>query len=454
MTAGASVLVVDDDENSRDVLIHRLRRKGYSATAAENGAQALELIASQRFDLVLLDIVMPGLNGLQLLQQLRGVLSLTDLPIIMVTARDQSADVVHALELGANDYVTKPFDLPVILARIRTQLALKRAVEQVRYLREEIEQECHFEEIIGDSPALRHVLDKVERVAAADSTVLLLGETGTGKELVARALHHRSGRRAQPLVKLNCGAIPAGLAESELFGHEKGAFTGALQRRIGRFELAHQGTIFLDEVIELPLETQVKLLRVLQDSEFERIGSSQTQRVDVRVIAATNRDPAEAVKAKLLREDLYYRLNVVPLTLPPLRERKEDIGPLVAHFLARLSKKLGKQLTGVSDDGMQKLLSYSWPGNIRELQNVIERAAVLSPGPLVNLDDALAGSHVGNVGSLATLEEAERGHILQVLKSTKGVVEGKGGAAAVLGLHPSTLRSRMRKLGVKRSAGQ
>src|SRR5262249_46816635 len=250
------------------------------------------------------------------------------------------------------------------------------AVEQISYLREEIQSEYNFEEIVGASPALRDVLDRVKRVAQADSTVLILGETGTGKELVARAIHHLSARRSQPLVKVNCGAISAGLVESELFGHEKGAFTGAQERRLGRFELANGGTIFLDEVGELPLETQVKLLRVLQDQEFERVGSCQPQRVDVRVIAATNRNLAEVVKAKGFREDLYYRLNVVPLRVPPLRDRKEDIPLLVEHFLNKFGKKLGKHLEGVADDSMRQMAAYSWPGNIRELQNVIERAIV------------------------------------------------------------------------------
>jgi DNA-binding NtrC family response regulator len=446
-----SLLVVDDDETNRDVLSHRLHRRGYTVTVAENGTLALDLIRARRFDLVLLDIVMPGPNGLEILQTLRQTFALTDLPIIMATARDQSADLVQALEMGANDYITKPFDFPVVLARVQTQLSLKRAVEQIRYLREEIQSEYNFAEIIGASAAVGEVLEKVKRVAPTDSTVLLLGETGTGKELIARAIHSRSGRRCQPLVKVNCGAITAGLVESELFGHEKGAFTGAQERRIGRFELAHGGTIFLDEVSELPLETQVKLLRVLQEQEFERVGSSQTQRVDVRVIAATNRDLAEALKAKTFREDLYYRLHVVPLRLPPLRERKEDIPLLVEHFLAKLAKKLGKRLDGVAPDALAQMQAYSWPGNIRELQNVIERAVVLAAGPVIRLEDTLCpATDEAPPRTCVTLEEAERAHIRSVLGQARWVIEGKDGAAARLGLRPSTLRSRMQKLGIKR----
>jgi DNA-binding NtrC family response regulator len=447
-----SLLVVDDDETNREILSQRLRRKGYTVTVAENGTMALDLIRAHRFDLVLLDIMMPGPNGLDILQMLRQTYALTDLPIIMATAKDQSTDLVQALQLGANDYVTKPFDFPVVLARVQTQLWLKRAVEQIGYLREEIQSEYNFEEIIGTSPPVRDVLEKVKRVAPTDSTVLLMGETGTGKELIARAIHNLSGRRCQPLVKVNCGAISAGLVESELFGHEKGAFTGAQERRIGRFELAHGGTIFLDEVSELPLETQVKLLRVLQEQEFERVGSSQTQRVDVRVIAATNRNLAEAVRAKAFREDLYYRLHVVPLRIPPLRERMQDIPLLVEHFLAKFGKKLGKQLQGVAPETMKQLWAYSWPGNIRELQNVIERAVVLAAGPVICLEGTLgpALEEAPPGRACGTLEEAERTHILSVLAETKWVIEGQEGAAERLGMRPSTLRSRMRKLGIRR----
>jgi formate hydrogenlyase transcriptional activator len=309
--------------------------------------------------------------------------------------------------------------------------------------------------------------------------VLLYGETGTGKELVARALHDRSGRKDRPLVKVNCGAIPAGLVESELFGHVKGAFTGALERRIGRFELAHGGTIFLDEIGELPPETQVKLLRVLQEQEFEPVGSSRTVRVDVRVIAATNRDLEEAVRAGHFRSDLFYRLNVFPIQVPPLRERRSDIPQLVMFFLSRFAKKLGKNIEAVPQGAMDLLTAYDWPGNIRELQNLIERAVVLSQGPLLRLDRAMlpavtldavamapemvegdpgkpARAMEGTMpstravaGEALTLAEVERHHILEVLKQTQGVIEGPKGAARILNLHPNTLRSRIKRLGIK-----
>jgi len=287
----------------------------------------------------------------------------------------------------------------------------------------------------------------VERVAPTDSTVLIQGETGSGKELFARAVHSRSTRRQRPLVKVNCGAIPAGLVESELFGHVRGAFTGALEKRIGRFELADGGTIFLDEIGELPPETQVKLLRVLQEREFEPVGSSRTIRVNVRVIAATNRNLEEEVRAGRFRADLLYRLNVFPIPVPPLRERREDVPLLAAFFLSTLSKKIGKVLEGFSRKSMLRLSEYSWPGNIRELQNVIERAAILASGPIVEVEAGLlAGRTEAEVSG--TLQEVERRHIASVLRGTHGVIEGAGGAARILGLHPNTLRSRMKKLGI------
>jgi transcriptional regulator with GAF, ATPase, and Fis domain len=319
------------------------------------------------------------------------------------------------------------------------------------YLQEEIRTEHNFEEMVGGSPALLEALQRVERVAPTDSTVLISGETGVGKELIARAIHNRSARKDRPLVKVNCGAIAAGLVESELFGHVKGAFTGALQKRTGRFELADGGTIFLDEVGELPPDTQVKLLRVLQEQEFEPVGSSHTVRVDVRVIAATNRDLGEAVRAGRFRADLLYRLNVFPLRVPSLRERKADIPLLVGFFVAGLAKKLGKRLDGFSRQDMDRLAAYSWPGNIRELENVVERAAIVASGPLLQLDRDLLGAPEAAAGGNGpgTIEEVDRDHILRVLETTRGVVEGPRGAARILGLNANTLRSRMKKLGIE-----
>ncbi|HEX3035991.1 MAG TPA: sigma 54-interacting transcriptional regulator [Thermodesulfobacteriota bacterium] len=319
------------------------------------------------------------------------------------------------------------------------------------YLQEEIKTEYNFEEIVGQSASIKNVLRNVEKVAPTDTTILIQGETGTGKELIARAIHNLSHRRDRPLVKVNCGAISAGLVESELFGHEKGAFTGAVRQRIGRFELADGGTIFLDEVGELPLDTQVKLLRVLQEGEFERVGSSKSIRVDVRIIAATNRNLKEAVKTGSFRSDLFYRLSVFPLEVPSLRERKSDIPILANFFLIKFAKKMNKQLQGISKETMERLMSYPWPGNIRELQNVIERAIVLEQGPIIRIDKSVFGMDDDLQSSNSErLEDMERSHILRVLEKTDWVVEGKRGAALVLGLEPGTLRFRMKKLGIKR----
>ncbi|HET7005316.1 MAG TPA: sigma 54-interacting transcriptional regulator, partial [Candidatus Binatia bacterium] len=331
--------------------------------------------------------------------------------------------------------------------------ALKARFEaETVYLQEEIKTEHNFEEIIGQSEKVRELLRKVEQVAPTQASVLICGETGTGKELLARAVHDRSKRKDRALVKVNCGSIPSGLVESELFGHEKGAFTGALQQRIGRFELAHGGTIFLDEVTELPLDTQVKLLRVLQEGEFERVGSSKTMKVDVRVIAATNRDLNQVVDKGSFRADLYYRLNVFPLEAPALRERKGDIPLLVSFFLSRFAKKLGKEVRGVAQKSMDSLIRYSWPGNIRELQNVIERAVVLARGPVVHIDESMLRSDTAMVQASAidTLENNERNHIMRALAETRWVIHGKKGAAELLGINPSTLRSRIDKLGIKK----
>jgi formate hydrogenlyase transcriptional activator len=314
--------------------------------------------------------------------------------------------------------------------------------------------ETGFEGIIGQSSALRRVLNMVEQVASGDSTVLLLGETGTGKELIARAIHNCSSRRAQSFVKLNCAAIPSGLLESELFGHERGAFTGAITQKVGRLELADQGSLFLDEIGDIPLELQPKLLRLLQEREFERLGSNRTKRVDVRVVAATHRDLEGMILEKEFRSDLYYRLNVVPIFLPPLRKRPEDIPLLVQHFVHRFARKLGKTIDMISSDTMEALRRYPWPGNIRELENVIERAVILSPGPVLRIGHHDLSSRIPpgqNSDRSQTLEEVERNHILTTLKETRWILSGPSGAAARLGLNRSTLYFRMKKLGIARS---
>src|ERR671919_252264 len=389
-----------------------------------------------------------------------GFHSLCALPLIV---RGKSIGTITVGSLAKFQYAEADAEL---LMQVANQIAIAvdnmRAHEETEalkarfeaeavYLQEEIKTEHNFEEIIGQSAAIRDVLRKLEQVAPTEATVLIRGETGTGKELLARAVHDRSRRKDRPLVKVNCGSIPSGLVESELFGHEKGAFTGATQRRTGRFELANGGTIFLDEVTELPIDTQVKLLRVLQEGEFERVGSSQTIKVDARVIAATNRDLKEAVKNGAFRSDLFYRLNVFPLEVPALRERKGDIPLLINFFLSKFGKKLGKEVRGVSQRTMESLTNYRWPGNVRELQNVVERAVVLATGPMVRVDESMVRSDdVMEKSIIDTLENVERNHIVRALNETKWVIHGKKGAAEILGINPSTLRSRMEKLGIER----
>ncbi|HKB37261.1 MAG TPA: sigma 54-interacting transcriptional regulator [Gemmataceae bacterium] len=321
------------------------------------------------------------------------------------------------------------------------------------YLEEEIRTEHNFDEIVGESAALRRVLKEVETVAPTDSTVLIRGETGTGKELIARALHSLSPRRERTFVKLNCAAIPTGLLESELFGHEKGAFTGAITQKVGRFELAHQGTLFLDEVGDIPPELQPKLLRVLQEQEFERLGSTRTIRVDVRLVAATNRDLTAMAGNGQFRSDLYYRLNVFPVILPPLRERREDIPRLVRHFAHKVARRMGRRIETIPVETMEVLEQYPWPGNIRELENVIERAVILSPGPElhINLGELKAAVPANEpAGTAVTLADAEREHILGVLRETRWVLGGPNGAAARLAMKRTTLQSKMKKLGISR----
>jgi transcriptional regulator with GAF, ATPase, and Fis domain len=321
------------------------------------------------------------------------------------------------------------------------------------YLRDQISVQSTHKDIIGNSDAMKYVLYKIKQVAPSDSTVLILGETGTGKELVAEAIMNESSRRNRPFVKVNCAALPANLIESELFGREKGAFTGSQARQIGRFELADKGTIFLDEVGELPLELQAKLLRAVQSGEFERLGSPHTVKVDVRIIASTNRDLINEVKKGQFREDLYYRLNVFPVTVPPLRERKEDIPMMIKYFLKKFGKKIGKQIERVPYDVIKALQNYQWPGNVRELENIIERSMIISPDSTLHLADKLETSEIADHGTSQSkdLSEVERDHILQILDQTRWKIEGKKGAAEILNLNPSTLRTRMRKLGIKRS---
>jgi DNA-binding NtrC family response regulator len=502
--SAASILVVDDTPANLGVLIETLSQAGYSVRVATDGNSALEQARYAPPSLMLMDAMMPGIDGFETTRRVRGIAALAQIPVIFMTALSESQDKVRAFAAGANDYVTKPFQHEEVLARVQTHIArralereleranaeletrvtartqeLEKALAEVEALKVRLQQENQYlkreisehvsDAIVGRSPALQHALAQVALVAPTDATVLIRGETGTGKEMIARALHDKSDRREGPMVRLNCSAISAGLVESELFGHVKGAFTGAHDRRIGRFELANNGTLFLDEVSELPLDTQAKLLRVLQEREFEPVGSSKTQKVNVRVVAASNRDLAADSRIGRFRADLYYRLNVFPIDLPALRERREDIPLLATHFMQRAARKLGKRLDRIDSASMQRLVNHSWPGNIRDLQNVIERAAILADsnellvnwalGPVpsaaatqtAQVADGQADSvETIDAGSLA-LQALERRHIVEVLKKTRGVIEGPQGAAQLLRLKPSTARFRIRKLGIQRS---
>jgi formate hydrogenlyase transcriptional activator len=505
-TVNNSILVVDDTQSNVKVLVEMLGREGYRVLVAREGESALEQARYALPLVILLDVMMPGIDGFEVCRRLKAAPATAGIPVIFMTALGELEDKVKGFEAGGADYVVKPFEHQEVLARVRThagmrqlqlQLAqtnddleakvaartadLKAALGEVerlkdrlqnenRYLQQEICEQSNHREIVGTSHALRQALRQVDLVAATDSTVLIRGETGTGKELIARAIHERSPRRERALVKLNCSAISAGLVESELFGHLKGAFTGATERRIGRFELADGGTLFLDEVSELPLDTQTKLLRVLQEGEFEPVGSSKSLSVNVRVIAASNRDLQADVASGRFRADLFYRLNVFPINVPPLRERSEDIPALAQFFMERCARKLGKSLRGVEAGTLAALQAHSWPGNIRDLQNTIERAAILSTGELLRVDWPLeaapqscfaaaapkeAASAPGAAApanaSAYSLEEMERQHFIAVLRKTRGVIEGPHGAARLLDLKPSTARFRIKKLGIQRT---
>jgi PAS domain S-box-containing protein len=583
------ILVVDDNPINLEEVIDLLDEAGFAAISAQTGEEAMQQAIGKQPALILLDVLMPGIDGFTTCQMLKDNAITSDIPVLFMTALTDTADKVKGFHVGAVDYITKPFQYEEAIARIKTHLALQNlknqlhekeqrlsmifentmdailtldqfgrimlfnaAAEQMfrckssesigysvdrflstelfktltnfrngipnkpaiwvpeglsalraddstfpieatisrveaagqqiyililrdineRKARELAEAECNAlrginlclqeeviatrdgEELIGTSKPLHHAMELVEQVADTDAAVLITGETGTGKELIARAIHNRSLRKDKTLVKLNCATIPENLAESELFGHEKGSFTGAINRKLGRFELADGGTLFLDEIGELPLDMQAKLLRVLQEGEYERVGGTQTLKCDVRVIAATHRDLAQLSKQNQFRSDLYYRLNVFPIHLPPLRERKEDIPLLVNHFIAKYSSKFAKKISSIPERMLTELENYLWPGNIRELQHIIERAVILTKGTqlatvnCVNIFSADAPAST----AIATLEEAERAHILKALEATAWRIAGDQGAAKILAIPSTTLRSRMEKLRIQKSS--
>ena len=464
----AHVLAVDDELNIRRVLAAMLKRDGYEVTTAADGEQALAVMARTPVQVVVTDLVMPRLDGLSLLRRVAA--DYPDVPVIVITAHGTVDSAVAALKAGAFDFITKPF----------AQEELRKVIAKAARAHEFERQNVHGPSVegekpplVGQSPAMRQVYELIAKVADSPSTVLVTGESGTGKELVAQALHRGSSRRDKPLIKVNCAAIPKDLVESELFGYEKGAFTGAVGSKPGRFELADGGTLFLDEIGEIPLEMQVKLLRALQESEFERVGGIKTIRVDVRLITATNRDLKSLIVEGRFREDLYYRLNVVPIALPPLRERKEDIPLLVQHFVEKYDRRLGKKVERVDDDAMQVLLRYPWPGNIRELENLVERSVLFADGPVIGaaqLPDSLREkvpgmpvpiAAIGPLGAItapsgASMKEIvrqaqaelERELITRALEETGGNVTR---AAKRLQISRKSLQVKMKELGLRGS---
>ncbi len=502
--AKGSLLIVEDDLSARQMIEVFLTGEGYEVRCAPNGQTALMFVKEEPPELILLDIRLPDMDGFEVCCRLKEGQG-GNIPVIFTSALNELKDKVRGFAAGGVDYVTKPFQAEELLARVETHLTLKRLRKQVEvqneqlqrshdeleekvnertadlaaankqlaasqkalqerlqeieelrvrlerenvYLQEEIKLLGEHSEVIGQSQGMKKILAQVEQVAQTDSTVLILGETGTGKELLARSIHKLSRRRDRPLVTVNCASLPPTLIESELFGRERGAYTGALTKMVGRFEIADRSTLLLDEIGEIPLELQSKLLRVLEEGNFERLGSTKTLHVDVRIIAATNRDIGREVQEGRFRTDLYYRLNVFPIAIPPLRERPEDIPLMVWAFVKEFQKKMGKEIEHIPKKSMESLQSYSWPGNVRELRNVLEHSMIMSSNKtLVVQTPKLASSETAVARNL---EEMERRHIMSVLKKNGWRVGGKGGAAEVLGLKRSTLYSKMKKLGINR----
>ncbi|CAN7560868.1 sigma-54 dependent transcriptional regulator [Bosea sp. LjRoot9] len=449
-----TILVVDDETRLADVLTAALEDFGYRAIAAESATEALAILDRERIDLVLTDLRLPGMDGRTLMREVRR--RWPDIPVVMITAFAAVRDAVELVKEGAFDYIAKPFEIDDVAATIGRALRLSEVVRDNERLRTELEGRYSFENLIGNSPPFRRVIEQVTEVCETRATVMLNGESGTGKEVVARAIHFNSPRRKRPFVAVNCAAIPEALLESELFGHVKGAFTGALANRVGRFAAADGGTLFLDEIGDMPIAIQAKLLRVIQERSFEPVGGNQSQTVDVRIIAATHKDLRQAVAGNQFREDLYYRLNVFPIQLPALRERREDIAILAAHFLRLLAESVGKRVIGFTPGALSAMSGYAWPGNIRELQNCVERAVIVAKSPTIDapdlprdLFDAPARQREPDDPPTdldAELEHIERRFIIEALRRTDGK---QVLAAQLLGIAERSLWHRIKKLDIK-----
>jgi len=451
MKERTKILLIDDEETGREALTLLLKAAGHAVKSAGSGNEAFQTLTRDTFDIVITDLFLPDASGIDILKKVKEDAPLTE--VILITGHASAETAVKAMKEGAFDYITKPLNFDELKIIIGKAVEKRQLLSENVYLRKQLRDKFEFANIIGSSPAMQHVFALMKRIVKTDSTVLIAGESGTGKELVAKAIHFNGGRRDKPFIAVHCGAIPENLLESELFGYVKGAFTGAMRDKIGKFEAANGGTIFLDEIGTMPMQLQTKLLRVLQEEEVERVGSTRPVKIDVRIISATNLDLAEEVKKGNFREDLFYRLNVIPLQLPPLRERVEDILPLAKHFLAKYCKEMQRRNMSLASDTLEALESYQWPGNVRELENVMERVAALTEDNTVTVQDLphnireegltrLTGKGVDLVKVLA---EIERGMIRDALVLSEGV---KARAAALLNLNRTTLVEKMRRLGM------
>jgi DNA-binding NtrC family response regulator len=452
-TPKGRVLVVDDEPNARNALAELLRDEGYVTEVAADGQQAMRVVEGFDPDVVLTDLKMPVMSGLDLLQQ--GKPLVPHASFVVMTAFGSIETAVTAIKRGAENYITKPLDLEAVCALVERAAEKSKLSREASDLRARLEERFSVGSIIGEHPAMQRLIKTIAQIAPSRATALIHGESGTGKELIAAAIHQNSPRKNRPFVRLNCAALAESLLESELFGHEKGSFTGATGRREGRFKQADGGTLFLDEVSEIPLSVQVKLLRFLQERQFERVGGNETLTVDVRIVAATNRELKERVKAGAFREDLYYRLNVVQLDVPPLRVRKSDIPLLANHFLRRFAAENQAEIRGFTDDGLRALLAYPWPGNVRELENAIERAVVMCTGPLIDAEHlpARTGDSAQDMGLLVpgvTMQELERMAILQTLEAVSG---STARAAELLGISRRKIQYRLKEWGMTHAFG-